>query len=360
MTSEKMIKLLLVGVLCNAMPMMAAMEKCKRLVWGDDRLLKAVEANNLGRVQELLQAKVDVEARGQLEHPLFVAARLGNLEIVKALVAARANIENRSDDWETPLIAATRNGHLEIVKALVAARANIEDGNGGDAPLMVATRRGHLNVVKELLASKANVDDSLLLIAARAGRAEIMLSLLEANSDIAARTGVWRRGGCDYFAGGGRTALLLAAEGGYTDIVRGLLRAKADIEDSDLTKNTALHIAAEHGHVNTVELLLKEKANVDACSRFRMSIGEEAYNSGQTPLQLARKQGHREVVRVLKHWKAKGTAEAFRLGLFESNAPAAPSALVEEKSDEVDAAGASSVAHRASGNQSELAVPLLS
>src|SRR5579872_2505419 len=95
MMSEKMIKLLLVGVLYSTMPIMAAMEGCRRLWAGDDRLLQAIKTNNLGRVQELLQAKVDVEARGQLERPLSVAARLGNLEIVKALIAARANLENR-------------------------------------------------------------------------------------------------------------------------------------------------------------------------------------------------------------------------------------------------------------------------
>ena len=51
------------------------------------------------------------------------------------------------------------DGHLEVVQALLAAKAdvNAKAANGGTA-LMVASQTGHLEVVQALLAAKADVN----------------------------------------------------------------------------------------------------------------------------------------------------------------------------------------------------------
>ena len=44
----------------------------------------------------------------------------GHLEVVKALLAAQADVNKASNDGETPLHWASNEGHLEVVKALLA------------------------------------------------------------------------------------------------------------------------------------------------------------------------------------------------------------------------------------------------
>jgi cytohesin len=54
---------------------------------------------------------------------LHEAARNGQIEVAKALIAAGANVNLANKDGETPLYRATLYGHTEIVKLLEAAGA---------------------------------------------------------------------------------------------------------------------------------------------------------------------------------------------------------------------------------------------
>ena len=56
---------------------------------------------------------------------LNTAAREGNLNAVKKLVANGANINAADNDGWTQLYCAARNGHLNVVKYLVSQGANI-------------------------------------------------------------------------------------------------------------------------------------------------------------------------------------------------------------------------------------------
>lgn len=57
----------------------------------------------------------------------------------------------------------------------------------------------------------------------------------------------------------GWTALHLAAEAGSFDAVRSLVRAGANVNNTDMSYGrTALHIAVEGGHKDIVEYLLKK------------------------------------------------------------------------------------------------------
>src|SRR6476659_3499182 len=87
-------------------------------------------------------------AKGESE--LVVAAGNGNLAGVKAMLAARANVNAKTEDGVTPLIAASENGHEDIVQALLSAKADINAKTGnGSSPLMRATQRGHRQVAKK-------------------------------------------------------------------------------------------------------------------------------------------------------------------------------------------------------------------
>ena len=71
-------------------------------------------------------SKPDIKKLAQEPTPLHLAAWQGQTEIIRALLAAGANIETQDEDQRTPLHMAARNGHIEAIKELIGAHANIE------------------------------------------------------------------------------------------------------------------------------------------------------------------------------------------------------------------------------------------
>ena len=96
------------------------------------------------------------------------ASQRGNLLIVQALL--KDNLFGIADINEyavgtddqiigTPLYLASENGHLDVVKELIAHRADINKGTDvGATPLYAASVNGHVKVVNELLDNKASID----------------------------------------------------------------------------------------------------------------------------------------------------------------------------------------------------------
>lgn len=150
------------------------------------------------------------------------------------------------------LYDAAERGWSEAIRRLLNEGAEINWRNsGGWTPLMIAAAEKHLEAVELLLEAKADPDIR------------------------------------NHY---GRTALMFAAAYGQHDIVARLLAAGADpnIVPSDHSGWTALIAAAARGHARTVELLLRGGADPEIRAR-----------NGQTALELARSEGHGEVVRIL-------------------------------------------------------------
>ncbi|MCZ4092319.1 ankyrin repeat domain-containing protein [Sinorhizobium psoraleae] len=148
-------------------------------------------------------------------------------------------------------------------------------------PLHDAAREGDVGRVKELIDQGAKVaepDDTgepALLIAALAGKSDVVMLLLERGTDIEIRNK------------GGLTALHAAAYGGNLEVVKLLVEKGAAVnDDKNFYRMTPLHAAAEEGHADVVAFLLANKAVVEAKER-----------NGYTPLTQA---GWRE------HWDAAG------------------------------------------------------
>ncbi|CAK9019884.1 unnamed protein product [Durusdinium trenchii] len=123
-------------------------------------LLHACENNRVVEVEQLLQKPLDPNRRGpspQPEWPMFSAAALGYLEVVRMLLEAGAEKNAATQDGETALMAAARDGHLEVVQVLLEAGAEKNAATqDGETALMAAARDGHLEVVQVLL--KAGAD----------------------------------------------------------------------------------------------------------------------------------------------------------------------------------------------------------
>ena len=84
---------------------------------------------NCGAMVELLCAAGDnphnMDNAGN--NPLHFAAKFGNPDTVRALLAAGADVDRCDDELDTPLaLAAGESGSVEVVRELLAAGAQIE------------------------------------------------------------------------------------------------------------------------------------------------------------------------------------------------------------------------------------------
>ena len=80
------------------------------------KLIKYSAQGNLSQVQSLLTKGEDVNVQGEVkgETPLYMAARNGHTDIVKVLIAAKADVNARKINGVTPLWAAETATHLSI------------------------------------------------------------------------------------------------------------------------------------------------------------------------------------------------------------------------------------------------------
>ena len=90
----------------------------------------------------------------------MLASENGYIEAVRALLAARANVnlQNKKSRY-TALMLASREGHIEIVRALLEAGANVNlQDRFGSTALMWASYDGPIEIVRLLLTYGANVN----------------------------------------------------------------------------------------------------------------------------------------------------------------------------------------------------------
>lgn len=155
-------------------------------------LLRAVKAGNAKLVQELLKS-VDPDCTyrddGEPRSSLVAAARMGNMEITKMLLGAKASVEYKSRGDESPLMAAANHGHLDLVKLLVANGAKVNRKISGDGTALIgAVRSGHYEVAKFLLEKGANpfavvAGDEYAMYHARMNEDKKMVQLLRKYED---------------------------------------------------------------------------------------------------------------------------------------------------------------------------------
>jgi ankyrin repeat protein len=173
-----------------------------------DSLLQAVEAGDLPRMQSLLAAGAECDARNaDGATALMLAAHAGRLDLVRVLIDAGADVNATDERGWGPLMKAVYNpdrdrGFAEVVEALIHAGAGIETPiTYGIRPLMLAAGYGETAVVE---------------------------SLLKAGADVLARND------------GGLTALMMVKEKFYVDVINLLHEAERDAgvgEGSCSTKN---------------------------------------------------------------------------------------------------------------------------
>jgi ankyrin repeat protein len=89
--------------------------------------------------------------------PLMVASRKGWLEVVRALLAAGADVNAKQTLFPlyTALVWASQDDHPEVVRDLLAAGADVNAADG--RAWFVASQNGHAEVVRVFLAAGVDV-----------------------------------------------------------------------------------------------------------------------------------------------------------------------------------------------------------
>ncbi|GJL54442.1 MAG: hypothetical protein NPIRA02_15740 [Nitrospirales bacterium] len=90
---------------------------------------------------------------------LLMAGQNGHTEVIKLLLAHKAEVNLPTRNGTTVLMMAAENGHIEAVKLLLAhgAEVNVQDYTNGATALFVAVIKDHEEIVKILLAKGADV-----------------------------------------------------------------------------------------------------------------------------------------------------------------------------------------------------------
>uniref|UniRef100_A0A3Q2Y1Z6 Ankyrin 2 n=1 Tax=Hippocampus comes TaxID=109280 RepID=A0A3Q2Y1Z6_HIPCM len=258
-----------------------------RNIRGETALHMAARAGQMEVVRCLLRngALVDAMARED-QTPLHIASRLGKTDIVQLLLQHMAHPDAATINGYTPLHISAREGQVETAAVLLEAGASHSMATKkGFTPLHVAAKYGSLEVAKLLLQRKALPDDAgkngltPLHVAAHYDNQEVALLLLDkgASPHVTAKNGY--------------TPLHIAAKKNQTNIARALLEYGA--ETNVLTKQgvSPLHLAAQEGHAEMASLLLGKGAHINTATK-----------SGLTPLHLTAQEDRVSAAEVLaKH-----------------------------------------------------------
>jgi ankyrin repeat protein len=264
---------------------------------------------------------------------LLFAARSGDAESARLLVAAGANVNETLPDGTSALIVAAHSGHRQAALALLDQGADPNANAVGYTALHAAVLRSDLELVKALLARGADANAPITkgtpvrrnsqdfelpktligatpyVLAAKFLEPEIMRALAAAGADtqrpmkdgatplmaasgmgIAAPAQDEKRGtdrrGLAIVDGG-----IVEPEGRVLETVTAALSLGSDLEAVNAAGETALHIAAAQGYETVVRALAERGANLNARNL-----------RGQTPLGalVARKATRPAMIELLR------------------------------------------------------------
>jgi uncharacterized protein len=129
----------------------------ERTSLGETALHLLVLGTSVAAVRSLVGIGAEVDALCHAgESPLSLAASIGRAEMVQALLDGGARIVV-DGQWQPTLHRAVRNGNVDVVRLLLDAGANVnEQADFGEAPIHVAAEEGHTELLVLLLARGAD------------------------------------------------------------------------------------------------------------------------------------------------------------------------------------------------------------
>lgn len=203
-------------------------------------------------VRALLAAGADANERDEEGCPaLLLAASERSSAIVALLLAAGADPHAALEDRTQAIHLAARFGVAESLRLLLDAGVSVEVRDELErTPLWCAAAEGNLEAVELLLAAGARVDARDL-----DGRTPLHAAF---HTDVPAIVRAFRAAGAELEARDdrGATPLLVATSIGSGEMVEALLELGADLHAVDHERQSALHVAVASSRREIVRLLL--------------------------------------------------------------------------------------------------------
>jgi uncharacterized protein len=204
----------------------------------------------------------------QVNNLLFEAARKGCVSALDVLVKAGASPLARDRMGNVALAIAARMGRIAFVKALLLDKTNTEQRDrpnvAGSTPLFQAVQANRTEVAKLLIEAEANVG-----VANSQGETALSAAAFNANAELAELL-LAHKASPDTVDATGKSVIVYAAARGATRIVEMLLAAGVDPNRRYNADLTALMWAAGHADITpreqglrTVKLLIDKGATVD-------------------------------------------------------------------------------------------------
>lgn len=328
---------------------------CRSPLCDEKRYNLLLEATkyNYTEIVKLLLTKCSVVNNTNINNTnatLHFAVEHNNIEVVRMLLNARANINAKNIDGMTPFHIAVERGNLEIIHYLlryVPVNFGYKRKDGVCTPLQIAVERKHEEVIYLLLryGSDINIptDDgtTILYLAVKSGHPRIVESILKYNPDrnndtnrnilsfavgnlgsnneiveLLLQYGFTVNYG-DFNNNNNNYKLLLyhSIANGYLMIINESLKY-VDV-NMEMNGTTLLHIAIMYEQEKITELLINYGADVnakDACGKtplfnaiwfgnfniFKLLLNKKAdINNDPEYLIIALEQGYREIAEVL-------------------------------------------------------------
>ena len=242
---------------------------------------------------------------------LVLASREGDLETVKALLEAGANVNQVTNYGWSPLLTATQNRHYRIGSYLLERGADPNIANkGGWSPLYIATDNrnieggdypvpapdmDHLEFIKQLIAKGANVN-------ARVCGATSTPT--ECHGDSTETRTIFTM---QWVYEDGATPFWRAAQSGDVELMKLLLEHGADPKIATAHNVTPLAAASGIGWVEGITFQWSEAEDLEAV-KMCLDVGIDpniADDEGRTALHGAAHKGANEVVKLLVERGAK-------------------------------------------------------
>jgi len=265
-------------------------------------------------------------AAGPVEAPVADAARIGDIDAVRALLRDGADVNAAQGDGMSALHWAAELGNVDLMDVLLYAGAELESATriGRYRPLHIASRNGNLEAVNRLVDAGADVmaatdpsGSTALHLAALSGSGEVVRALVAAGAEVDARESEWEQ-----------TPLIFAASWNRVDAVVALLEEGADpdlsSESMDLVQQGRLDAEAQRRQDEVLKAFTNDGEWAPTSGQVQAAVlaGRGAYEPGAeiserrgsdrfqrevritakgglTPLLHAARQGHIETIDAL-------------------------------------------------------------
>ncbi|HUV64343.1 MAG TPA: ankyrin repeat domain-containing protein [Sedimentisphaerales bacterium] len=269
----------------------------------------AAKMGDIALVKSFLGKGANINEKGKNGlSPLHTAVWGKNKVVVEFFLAEGADV-NAKDQWGyTPLYYAIWNEDANIVELIVDKGADVNIlPNGDGTPLEYAVWNEDVKTARLFVAhgAKFDVKDNdgwtAFRYAVSGGNWELVAFFVSQGADVSSLHGAACMGDLarvkSYVEQGadvdtqdemGWTPLYWAASLGQTEVAMFLIQKGADVKKQMEDGSTALHQAAQAGDNNLVQLLVSKGADVNAKTK-----------RGQTPLHSAASAGQREVAALL-------------------------------------------------------------